>query len=187
MKINFILIALTFLFCQCSSYKKNLIQNGGKNEVIANTILDFSNNESLYKKGNIFTIEVVQLKSNDKLFVARVSENNSKILVTSETIVGSKGKMPSRYVEKDSKLFFWWDDDYALTEDAIEVYRKYNLLQSDEGGWIKMPDSKIDELQKSAHYYFCKSNLTNYKKVITNRGLGYYPAPKLDCDSNVSN
>ncbi|MFC4818031.1 hypothetical protein [Flavobacterium sp. GCM10023249] len=181
-KLTIPMMLLLVLLNSCISFKTDLLQNGGKNEAIANAILDFSNREILFKKHNVFSISITELENNKDFLIVRIGRNNKRILVTSETIVGSKGKMPSRYVEKNNKLFYWWDDDYPLTKDVIETYRKYNLLQSDEGGWIKMPDYKIDDSQKAVHYYFCKKNLNKYRKVITNIGIGYYALPELKCE-----
>lgn len=99
--------------------------------------------------------------------------------MTKEAVLGSKGRLPSRYIEKNGKLFFWWDDDYSLTENTLAVFNKYNLLQGDKNGTIKVPDSIIDDAEKAAHYYFCKEDLSKYKRVITNKGVGYYDAPNL--------
>ena len=105
-----------------------------------------------------------------------------KFLYTTKTTVGSKGKLPSRYIEKDGKLFFWWDNDYPLTEEMLAILWKYNLLCDDTEGFIGFPDHTTDDSQKSADYYFCKSDLSKYKRVITNVGLGYYKPPKLKCN-----
>lgn len=158
------------------------VQAGDEIDVVIHTaLLDFSNNRRLYKKDSVFSIWIYQKDDNEDLLVVSIGRDYSKLLLTDSSKVGSKGKLPSRFIEKDMKLFYWWDDDYSLTDEALAVFQKYNLLQDDEGGLIQVPDFEIDDAQKDAHYYFCKNDLTKYKRVITNIGIGYYEAPDLKC------
>lgn len=98
----------------------------------------------------------------------------------SDAVIGSKGKLASRYVIKNGKLFFWWDDNYPLTEETLAVFKEYDILtEVMERGWI--PDSSIDDAKKGAHYYFCRKDAFRYKRVVTNITTGYYEPPKLKC------
>ena len=107
---------------------------------------------------------------------------NDRYLFTTETTIGSKGKLPSRYIEKDNNLFYWWDDNYPLTEEMLAILWKYDLLFDDTKNLIKIPQFSTDDKQKGAHYYFCKNDLSKFKRVITSRGLGYYEPPKIKCE-----
>jgi len=98
---------------------------------------------------------------------------NDRFLYTAETTVGSKGKLPSRHIIKDGKLFFWWDDDYPLTEEMFAILWKYDLLFDDTEGLVGFPQFSTGK-QKGATYYFCRNDLSKYKRVVTNVGLGYY-------------
>lgn len=184
MKMNrFLIIPVVLaLFVKCASFKTGLIQTGGIDEMIQNAILDFSNTTKLYKKGTVFSVSVLEIVDKDPL-VVRIGENSMNLLLTKEAKIGSKGgKLPTRFIEKEGKLFFWQDDDYPLTEEALTVYERYNLLQDDEGGIITVPDFAINDAQKAAHYYFCKNDISEYKRVVTNIGVGYYDPPNLDCN-----
>lgn len=76
--------------------------------------------------------------------------------------------------------FFWWDDNYPLTEETLAVFKEYDILtEVMERGWI--PDSSIDDAKKGAHYYFCRKDAFRYKRVVTNITTGYYEPPKLKC------
>lgn len=202
----FIFLILVILLFECcasfkgTSFKKELSQTGDRNDAIQNAIMDFTNNRSLYKKDSVFFIsffdtlhKMVLEKIDDRnyrwikgeiyeeIVAVSIAASYNQFLLTADTKVGSKGKLPTRYIEKNGKLFFWWDNEYPLTEKTLAVFSKYNLLQDDEGGIIKFPDFIIDDAQKGADYYFCKNNLTKYKKVITNIGIGYYDIPNLKC------
>ena len=201
-------VLVSVVLVSCASFKNNLIKTGGsiRDVAIHNAILDFSNSCRLYKKDSIFSVRFVDSvfslafdygeyrwsrdKFYDDLVFVTISAHRigefcgeccDKFLYTKETTVGSKGKLPSRYVEKDGKLFYWWDNDYPLTEAMLAILWKYNLLCDDTEGLIGIPDFTIDERQKGAHYYFCKNNLSKYKRILTNIGEGYYKPPELNC------
>jgi hypothetical protein len=208
MKINrfvyYFLVIILFESCisfKETSFRKMTIQTDDKNKVIEFAIQNFSKNCRLYKTDTVFSVcfidtlhRLVLKKLDDRNYkwvrgeiyegivaVCIVGTYNS-FLLTKDTKIGSKGTLPSRFIEKDKKLFYWWDDDYPLTEKTLEIFHKYNLLQDDEGGIIKIPDFITDDSKKGVDYYFCKNDLTKYKKVITNKGIGYYKPPKLNCD-----
>ena len=44
-----------------------------------------------------------------------------------------------------------------------------------------LPDFIINDAAKAAHYYFCRDNISNYKRVVTHVATGYYKPPKLKC------
>jgi hypothetical protein len=201
---NKILLLIILLLCGCASLKKEMTQTGESMQAVAihNAILDFSNSCKLYKNDSVFSVnfndsvfnEAVLIRDNEgamhwkrgSLYSSLVSVEISaspeyKFLITSNTKVGYKGHLPSRHIIKDGKLFYWFDDSYPLTQEMLDLLWKYNLLQDDDGGLIISPDNPINDRQKCAHYYFCKSDLSKYKRVITNIGLGYYKPPKLKC------
>jgi len=125
------------------------------------------------------------LNNNKDLFVVRIGVNTMKMIMKEEVEIGSKGSLASRYLKKDDgKLFFWWDDDYALNQETIDVFKEYDLLLKDNlEGNFEFYDIEIDDSKKAVHYYFCKNGLSsNYKKVTTNKGIGYYKTPSIKCN-----
>jgi hypothetical protein len=89
--------------------------------------------------------------------------------------------MPSRFLEIESKLFYWWDDDYVLTDDAIEIFKKYGLIEIVENEENMGLPYIIDHSPEILDYYFCSNNLAEYKRVKPKYGIGYYKPPKLKC------
>jgi hypothetical protein len=192
----------TILILQsCVSFKGQLTNTGGSEEAIQNAILDFSNTSRLYKKDSIFSVSFYDtlyrmvlenvagknsrwVRGNHlaNIVSVSISGNNYQFLLTANTKVGSNGKLPSRTIEKNGKLFYWWDEDYPLTEQVFTLFKKYHLFQDDMNGVNDFPSNSIDDAKKGVHYYFCRNNLSVYKKIITNTGIGYYDAPKLKCD-----
>ena len=178
-----------------------------KDVAINNAILDFSSSCKLYKNDSVFSVSFEDSvflftfnreashwyrdKFYEDIVLVGISAHRinepceeycDKFLYTAKTTVGSKGNLPSRYIEKEDKLFYWWDDDYPLTEEMLTILWKYNLLYDDTEGLIGFPQFTINDSQKGAHYYFCKSNSSKYKRIVTNIGVGYYKPPKLKCN-----
>ena len=182
-KILLFFVVLSTLI-SCIAYKNTLQKSSIDIDPIQIAISDFSKTSRLFNKDTVFFVEMLGLTNEKNVIVVRIGSNASKLLLTKDALIGSIGKLPSRYVEKDSRLFFWWDNECPLTENTLAILNKYSLLQDDENGAIKSPDRIINEARKAAHYYFCKDDFSIYKKVITNIGVGYYDIPKLDCIKN---
>lgn len=195
------LLALLLMF-SCSSPKGTMNSAGGNIKKIAihNAISDFSTNCSLFKEDSVFSVNFKDSVFHEGTFI-RVDERNYKDGRTHEwkrgTLYGgvvsveinatldyqfyysekTKEKLPSRYIIREGKLFFWWDDNYPVTEEIIAIFWKYNILQK----YSIIPEYTIDDSKKGANYYFCKNDLSKYKRIITNIGIGYYKPPKLKC------
>jgi hypothetical protein len=203
MKIKIFLLVLLSMF-GCSSLKRSMITAGGnlQETAIHNAILDFSTKCSLFKKDSVFLVSFEDSVFDEGVWV-RVDEKSYKDGTTHIRKRGSlydgivavsisgqvanyqyyysketKDKLPSRYVIKNGKLFHWWDKDYPVTEEMIAVLCKYNLLQTD----LIIPEYSTDDSAKGADYYFCKNDLSKYKRIITNIATGYYKPPKLKCE-----
>lgn len=179
MDIKYIMkvIILLIVVMTSLSFKNKLRESSNTNEAIKTAITDFSKTR-LFNKGSVFSIIVNEENSEDILTIS-IMENNMKLLLNNDFNVNSS-RLPSQYLEIKEKLFFWWDKSLPLSSETISVYKKYNILQDDENGIIQFPDFTIDDNKKGAHYFFCKKSL-KFKRVITSKGIGYYPPPKLKC------
>jgi len=86
---------------------------------------------------------------------------------------------------KDKDLVEWAKDNktlfYPLTKEMLAVLWKFDLLCDDTEGLIQMPEFTTDNRLKGAHYYFCRNDLSRFRRVITNIGLGFYRPPRLRC------
>lgn len=204
MRISFLWLSSLFLICACGGFKKGLVQIGGQEQAARNAILDFSSTSGFYKTDSVFSVKIheplyrmVLEDTNDGngkwvegdpyigVIAVSISVDYDKMLLTDSVEVGKKGvTMPTRYLEKDGKLFYWWDDSYPLTQETLTVFEKYNLVaENNLDGVIEFYDYTIDDAQKGIDYYFCGNDLTKYKKVTTNKGIGFYDAPLPNCNS----
>ena len=199
MKSSVILLLLWLLLTDCYSQEKYIPQSTNFAEfAIYEAITDFADNCRLFKQDSVFNVHVeetsryVTLQRHQgilkwvcdsvytNILVIEILGKRDKIGYYPNAVVGSKGKLPSKYVIVKGKLFYWRDRDYPLTEEMLSVLKKYNVL-TDMIYDGMLPEFLIDDAQKGAHYYFCKNNLLKYKRIITSKAAGYYRPPKLKC------
>ena len=90
-----------------------------------------------------------------------------------------KNVLPTRFLEKEGKLFIWKDLDHEFDSDIMDILIKYDKIDS-VANMGKFEDV-IDDAKKGMHYYFCKEDFSRFKSVKTNIALGYYEPPKLKC------
>ena len=197
MRNIFLIIIISCLLSGCKSSIVILQKETYQTEDFINVaISDFVSKCSLFKKGSVFKISVedtlveLSFQSEQSRWVLDTVYQNvlvvnvfgliNKVWYFSDAVIGSKGKLPSRYVIVKGKLFFWQDDNYPLTEETLSVFKRYNILtEIMERGMF--PDFIINDAAKAAHYYFCRDNVSNYKRVVTHVATGYYKPPKLKC------
>jgi hypothetical protein len=90
--------------------------------------------------------------------------------------------IPTRFIEQHGKLFTWWDKYHPLTDSTIKVLEKYHLIgRGGHKDLYKFLSQATDESKQAIDYYFCRSNLSVYKKKITGIAIGYYDPPKIKC------
>jgi len=112
-----------------------------------------------------------------------IGATNFKYLfdTTARMDMQNKG-IPTRVFEKDGRLFLWRDRHCPLTDSTLKELNKFHLV---ERGTKKDLDRflffGIDDSKRGAHYYFCRNNLSTYKRVITNKAIGYYDPPNVKC------
>jgi hypothetical protein len=106
---------------------------------------------------------------------------NKFFLDTTVNVSRQNKTIPSRCIEMKGKLFFWYDKYYPLSINTINLLDKYHHLM--RGATRNADDYTfvIDESIQSTAYYFCRSNLDIYKKIITNKAIGYYDLPNIGC------
>lgn len=183
----FIYVIIIVTLISCSSWKESLVSQGNQNDAIENAIIDFVHTCSLRKQDNIFSIEVY-IDEENLLGLSVLGGDDMKVFPGPMDKIGTySNTFPSRYIFKDNKLFYWYDPTYPITLEIVSILSKYNYIDSlNVEETLGLPFF-INESKKAAHYYFCKNNLRNYKKVVTNRAMDWYPRPKLDCNKHIMN
>lgn len=201
MKTRVLSILVLMLLLSCSPQRpySTLIGTTLKDIAISIAIHDFTTNCYLFERDSVFCVAFEDSVFNKPTLI-RVNDNklskHTHEWVRGEFLDGEvcvviggstnikysladeyRGGLPTRYTIRDNKLFYWKDDRYPITEETIRVLWQYDLLIIDNS----VPELLTDDNQKGAHYYFCKNDLSKYKRRITDIGFGYYKPPRLKC------
>lgn len=181
MKNSILFLLLFAILVSCTHNLKVESKELDIDNLLMNSINDFSNINRLVKFDSVFIVSVEKDESNN-LLVISISSPGSKLLHGDEPLVGTFGKLPSGFIILNSKLFYWRNERDPLSKEALDAYKSYDILQYDEGGRITLGDVDLDGSKKGAHYYYCDANRRVSKRVITNIAAGYYVPPKLNCN-----
>lgn len=203
-RILYVLLFTSTLYGCVSSYKSQLFAGeGGIEQARMNAITDFANTyktpRSYLKErgGKPFEVFwVLEKKITPNVYVFGVSPEIDGNITLS--IKDSLGKVPNSFFPnnfevKEERLFLWKDSTKPLRKDVLEVVDKFGVLDSvdvkRELGMlpIDFEDTRvvtIDHSLKSVHYYICKNDIAKYKKVVTNKAIGFYEPPNLRCSPN---
>lgn len=169
-----ILILIVLINQTCTTWKLNLNQVNRNHAAIENAVLDFYKTSSLAKKNNTFSVYAKELNS-DVLGVSIMGTIN-KLIVTEDN---KSSQIPTRYIEYEGKLFYWYDENYSLNDTTIDKLNQYKLIDSIPS--FSFAELINDDTKKGMNYFFCKQNLKNYKKIKTTKTLEAYSFSKLNC------
>jgi hypothetical protein len=181
MKRIYLAFACSLIFESCATWKAHMIANGNQDTAIHNAIHAFLHSVKSNKGKRIFYVSVKEI--NQDLLGVSISETNDKVaIITEDRITFSNRALPTGYLEKDGMLFYWHDSSKKPTDnqDLISTIKKYNILDTLIVG-VTIPESTISHGKKGNDYYFCKQNLLKYKKIRTNKAMGYYAPPRMKC------
>jgi len=104
--------------------------------------------------------------------------------ITPSDTIGST-ELPTRHLIKDGKLFYWYDEYYGLTEEFVNAFSNFGIIDTIESGFRYNFRDKVEN-PKIATYFFCKNDLSKYKRVITRNVNSpfyrwYYKKPRIKC------
>ena len=192
MRLLFLLTGF-FLF-SCSTWKESLVKEGGLEDAIQNAILDFSHTKKLFNQDSVFYLGVddplvifkegetrwIPDKTHDEIIGISIVGDSENLYHKSDVELkkpNENPRIPSRFVIHKEKLFLWYDDAQPITQELVDALSQFGLVRdNDEELFVVIDDGK-----KGANYYFCRNDLSRYKKVINNIAMGYYDMPKLSC------
>lgn len=169
------IVFISFTVSACTSWKNELIQKGNYETAIKNSIFDFYHTSSLVKKNTNFIVSYKIYESG--IIGVSITGNDNKIYI----INGSpKGKIKDQYLEYNGKLFCWYDDQKGQNPNIINKLSKYKVIDSVKALTEDMLYVR-DDAKKGANYYFCKDNLSIYKKEETSMAMPREIKINLNC------
>jgi hypothetical protein len=163
-----------FIIVGCSSGKTSFHKEENYEDAILYSIMDFSNT-TLFSKGKVFNLgfEIIE----DRIYYIDIMDNLENKFLYSEKKKFEDNKLPNRFRVYKNKLFVWWDDNYSSDRRILEQLISNNVIQNSDV--FPFIDIATDDKLKGAKYFFCKKNLKEYKRIITNKG--FVPIPKIKC------
>src|SRR5690606_6633341 len=192
------LLFVGIFIISCATYKKELHHGEGTLEQARmNANIDFAN--SSYKTPrkylerrngkpfDVFWITEWKIEKINNRYILGILPEKDEISLQTKDIIGKKTAwFPTNFVELNGKLFLWHDSLAPLSKEVIEIIHTYGILDSisvkrDLG---LLPEDfednrtiSTDDKLKGVDYYFCKDDISKYKKVKTNIATGYYTPP----------
>jgi hypothetical protein len=172
---------LIIMVGSCTTYRSSLVVKGRRNEAIQNAIIIFLHSGGkLMKKDTVFSIHTKGF--GDTLIGVDIFGQNNKLLPGPQTKIGTNQPgFPTNYIEKNGKLFYWYDEQGVITPDLVAMLSKYKRIDSlNVNGFVGIPKHSIDESKKGTNYFFCTCDLRKYKRDRSSIGLSA-PLPNLKC------
>lgn len=191
---NLISTILLVLICGCSVTSK-VSYEGGLNEAINKSINDFSSTKS-FRRGAAFEVSFMENyyvfsltkksdgtyawlpdKSYPEIYGVSILRGSTKFAYDPSDIGKVSKTVPSVVTKKNDKLFYWWDDGTTLTKKTVDTLSEFGLIDDSN----ETLNYSNDDSQKAMHYYFCKNDLSRHRRVYSDKALGYYAPPNLNC------
>lgn len=175
------IIVCVLILSGCIAGKKVKVDSFESNALIQTAVNDFSMKKKLLGKNKVFIIWFYKGSADSNLKVIYISPNSKTIPFGKKTVVGGYGNAPSRYIEKNEKLFIWWDDRVPLSDSTLSVLKKYGLLEDDMDGVIQVGNLIDVDDTKGAQYYFCKNATKPSMRVKTSKMHSTFSISNCKC------
>lgn len=138
---------------------------------VKTAITDFYKNSLLVKDDKVFSVSYKKLDTN--IIQVNIFGNPNKFYIENDEPLN---KLPTKYIEYGGNLFYWNDDNYYKSDTfIINKLQQYGLIEYN----TDIIQYKIDDDKKGVSYFFCKENLTKYKKIKSS--LSTTKLPKINC------
>lgn len=181
MRFILLIFISIIVFTSCILHKNVIDENNRSSSPIEFAIYNFVNTSSLFKDDSVFSVRSVNINK-DVLGVSIIGREN-KFFPTPNIKLGSHyPSFPTQFLEVNNKLFVWYDSTQNISSDLIMILSRYNQLDSmNVESIVQIPEYRINDAKKAMYYFFCKKNLSVYKKVKTSIALDWYDPPVLNC------
>ncbi|MEJ8606432.1 hypothetical protein JSO56_05775 [Riemerella anatipestifer] len=173
---KYILIFSILLVIQnCSTKKRTFVKTGDYETAINSAVIDFCHTSSLANKDKTFSVSYKDYDSG--IIGVSILGDINKIYIVGGS---SQGRVKDRFMEYDNKLFYWYDEKKDKDPNIMSKLSKYGVIIKVDSLTEDMGYT-IDDSKKAIHYYFCKNNLSIFKKKITPIALPKEIENKLNC------
>jgi hypothetical protein len=172
------IIVITLLESR-TSWKDAMVAKGDRNDAIKNAIIDFTHARRFYRKDTVFDFLIKDI-NDDVLAITILGERNKVAVITENEVDYSYKAFPTRYVERDGKMFYWHDSTVNTPPELITKLSKMTRIDTAIIGKY-LPQTWNVDYERNVTYYFCKSDLKRYKRVYTRNPRAWFEAPEIIC------
>ncbi|MGY4384650.1 hypothetical protein ACVWYN_001676 [Pedobacter sp. UYP24] len=201
--ISVLLISLIFIIANSFENSTQAQSIDKKQTVIEKAIQNYVNKSRIFDKAKVFRVSIEDslfrlglnnapdsdgiyryhaVKLFEGIFVGITVQDN-QFPMSKLGLAYNQGKLPSRYMEIQNKLFIWSDLNYPLTDKTLNILQKYNLVFDSKGGMFTVPEIFDTKSYKGVYYYFCRNDLTKFKRIISSNAYEFQDFPKLKCEN----
>ncbi|MPS66728.1 hypothetical protein [Chryseobacterium sp.] len=167
----FLCLIILQLSLSCTAQHNTVSVSNDYNIVINIAINDFYKTSSLLKDDKIFSVSYKNVDNN--IIQVNIIGNPNKFYIENGKPLN---RLPTKYIEYNDKIFYWSDDGQdKLDSSIINKFQQYGLIERN----ADIIEYNIDDKKKGVSYFFCKENLTRYKKIKSN--LSITKPPKINC------
>lgn len=174
MRKYILIFSIFFIVQSCTLWKKELTKTGNYETAIKNAIIDF-NKSSLSTRNKTFLVGYKEYNSGI-IGVSILGDDNKIYVINGSTM----GRMKDQYIEYNSKLFYWYDKQKGKNSNIEKKLSEYGVIEKVDSLTDDM-DYIRDDGKKGVNYYFCKNNLSVYKKEITSIAMPKEKENNLNC------
>lgn len=180
-KILLILLSMPMLL-GCATWRSELRKSPGIESCIYNAITDFQNRSKLYKNNLVFEISIKTDSIKGTAAIA-ISPNEEPIYSTPYEVAGTKPHhmILVDYIELDGRLYLLYNGkrNKIITQDYIDVLKKYNLLDTSWYGVYPFPPGMDNDGYVMDGYLFYLDTPLRYKRMtklsyFTGRERAFY-------------
>ncbi|NUY82748.1 hypothetical protein HUK80_17730 [Flavobacterium sp. MAH-1] len=179
MKKIFLLSFLVSVY-SCSQLRQIGYDISTNDDAIKFAISDFIQNKEFKKSEKVFSLNS---RVFDNVIGISILANQEKLLISPSNKIGYVSLyFPSRFIERDGRLFYWSDSTSVLTEDMVKILSKYKVIDSsniNDVNVLPMMNLKSHD-SEAMHYYICAKS-GNYTKKRSSTALDYEDNPNLSC------
>ena len=174
------MIILMMSSCASGQWQTSLVREFSVDNAINNATTDFVNTSKWSKKDSVFEVSIRE--PNKYLLRVSIIKLVGPIYVSSQDTAGSfHHNFPTRFIEKDGLLFIWRDSTVCITQELLSILSRYNRLDYSLSYMDEIIGGVNDDGAVGSVYYFCKKDLTNYKKTGISSFRKKYKTPTIKC------
>lgn len=119
------------------------------------------------KRHDVVSVHITSSKDQTQVKFLAMNPDDAFVVTPTDTIGSSR--ISISFIEVDTVLFFWDDENTCLSEDVIKILGKYDFVRFSENEWEYIFHGVNDDGLYIPTYTFSKGNIRHYHRTISKR------------------